>query len=157
MFLAVILFYRSLPPLYLILLLFFCLTLLFSFLVLLFIFFLLLFFSFLLFFLFFFLSLSLYSLPHSNPPFSLLPLPPLLNVFYLNLSCVNSFCFVLLNFTCLQVVVCLLMFLLNKLFFRHIIKHCTTRTRLSDPVGIITGYPDPDGKRHPAVPYHKQT
>ena len=79
----------------------------------------------------------------SYPPFPLLPLPPLLNVFYLNLSCVYSFCFVLLNFTCLWVAVCLSMFLLIKLFFKHIIKHCTNRTRYPDPAGMIAGYPDP--------------
>src|SRR6218665_2863385 len=79
----------------------------------------------------------LFLLPLS--PFPHLPLPPLLNVFYLNLSCVYSFCFALLNFTCLRVAVCLSMFLLIKLF-SNIIKRCTTRTRYPDPAGMITGY-----------------
>src|SRR6218665_2740737 len=51
------------------------------------------------------------------------PLPPLLNVFYLNLSCVYSFCFVLLNFTSLRVVVCLSNVLPIKLLYKHIIMH----------------------------------
>src|SRR6218665_1739025 len=71
---------------------------------------------------------------------------------FFNLSCVYSFCFVLLNFTCLRVAGCLLIFLLIKLFFKHIMKHCTTWTRYPDLSGMITGYPDPDGNRHPAVP-----
>jgi len=145
LFLWLILFYLFL----LFLLFFFSFILLFSFLILLFVFFLLLLFSFLLFFLFFFLSLSLSSLPLSYSPFRL---PSLLNVFFLNLSCVYSFCFVLLNFTCLRVAVCLSMFRLIKLFFNHIIKHCTKRTRYPDPAGMITGYPDPNGKWHPAMP-----
>jgi len=109
--------------------------------------FLLLLFSFL-FFLFFFLSLSLsLSCLLFYPPF---PLLPLLNVFYLNLSCVYSFCFVLLNFTCLRVVVCLSMILLIKLFFKHIIKQCTSRTRRVWSPDTRTRYPD--GKWRPAVP-----
>src|SRR6218665_3678248 len=71
-------------------------------------------------------SSSLSSLPLSYSPFRL---PSLLNVFFLNLSCVYSFCFVLLNFTCLRVAVCLSMFHLIKPFFKPIIKHCTNRTR----------------------------
>src|SRR6218665_3761654 len=115
-------------------------------------FFLPLLFSFLLFFLFFFLylSLSLSSLPISYPPFPLLPLPPLLNVFFLNLSCVYNFCLVLLNFTCLRVAVCLSMFFLIKVFFKHIIKHCSNRTQYPDPVGTITGYPVPGWKTAPS-------
>src|SRR6218665_2433973 len=95
---------------------FFSFILLFSFRVLLFVFFLLLLFSFLLFFFFLSISLFLSSLTLSYPPFPILPLPPLLNVLYLNLSCVYSFCFVLLNFTCCRVAVYLSMFLLIKLF-----------------------------------------
>src|SRR6218665_256551 len=64
----------------------------------------------------------------------LLLLPPLLNIFYLNLSCEYSFCFALLNFTCLRVAIRLSMFLLIKLLYKHIIMNCTTQTRRSDPV-----------------------
>ena len=71
------------------------------------------------------------------------------NVFYLNLSCVYSFCFVLFNFTCRRVAVCLSMFLLIKLFQTY-----NKALYDSDPADMITGYPDPgpDEKWHPAVP-----
>src|SRR6218665_1995076 len=78
--------------------------------------------------------LPLSSLLLSSLSFPLLPHPPLLNVFYLNLSCEYSFCLVLLDFTCLRVSVCLSVFLLIKLFFKHIIMNCTTQTQYPDPV-----------------------
>src|SRR6218665_3871732 len=121
---------------------------LFFFLFLLFLFFSSTFLSFLLLFIFFLhlpaLSLLLLILPPllllplsslllSYPSFPLLPLSPLINIFHLNLSCEYSFCFVLLNLTCLRVAVCLSMFLLIKLLYKHIIMIYTTQTRYRTP------------------------
>src|SRR6218665_656331 len=75
--------------------------------------------------LFFFLSLSLSLFSSSFLSSFSSSSTSLLNVFYLNLCCVHNFCFVLLNFTCLRVAVCLSMFLLIELFFKHIINHCS--------------------------------
>src|SRR6218665_973296 len=82
------------------------------------------------------LLLPLSSLLLFYSSFPLLPLPPPLNIFYLNLSCEYSFCFVLLNFTCLSVAVCLSMFLLIKLLYKHIIMNCITQTQHPDPTGV---------------------
>ena len=66
------------------------------------------------------------------------------NIFYLNLSCEYSF---FLNFTCLQLAVCLSMFLLIILLYKHIMMNCTAQTqyqtRYPDPAGVITGYSGP--------------
>ena len=92
---------------------------------------------------------SLYSLPY--PPFHLLPLPTLLNVFFLNLSCVYSFCFVLLNFTCLSSSVCRCFFSLKN--FQTYNKALYYTEPVTGPGGVwsrVSG-----SKTAPAVPYWK--